>query len=251
MVGYEGYTYSWENEGASRTNYTLKNYPYLDLGPADYEYNSGSAGHNAYQSVFGRIMYSYAGRYMIQANIRADGSSRFANGYRWGTFPSVSAGWVISEEPWFNVAPISYLKLRASIGQLGNERIGSEFPYQAALTFGTGYIPNASTGTADIVQTAYQSDYAFEDITWETTTTYGGGLDFSFFKGRLHGSIDGYYKKTENMLITIGFPSYFGYNSPQSNGADMHTTGWDLELGWRDNVGDFSAQCQTSVDKYL
>lgn len=99
MVGYEGYTYKWENLGASRNNYELDTYPYLNLGPEDYQYNSGNAGHNAYQSVFGRVMYSYKDRYMIQANVRADASSRFAADYRWGVFPSVSAGWVASGEP--------------------------------------------------------------------------------------------------------------------------------------------------------
>ena len=123
MAGYEDYSHKWENEGANRTNYTLNNFPYLNLGPEDYQYNSGNAGHNAYRSVFGRIMYSWADRYMLQANIRSDGSSRFADGHRWGTFPSVSAGWVISEEPWFNKSVIDYLKIRGSIGQLGNERI--------------------------------------------------------------------------------------------------------------------------------
>ena len=119
MAGYEDYSYKWEEEGASRTNFNLVNYPYLNLGPEDYQYNSGKAGHNAYRSFFGRIMYSWADRYMLQANIRSDGSSRFADGHRWGTFPSVSAGWVISEEPWFNKSIVDYLKLRGSIGQIG------------------------------------------------------------------------------------------------------------------------------------
>lgn len=135
MAGYEDFSYKWENEGASRTNYSLVNFPYLNLGPEDYQYNSGSAGHNAYRSFFGRVIYSWADRYMLQGNIRSDGSSRFADGHRWGAFPSVSAGWAISEEPWFNKKTINYLKLRGSIGQLGNERIGSEFPYQAKLSF--------------------------------------------------------------------------------------------------------------------
>ena len=77
MVGYEGYKYKWENLGASRNNYELDSYPYLNIGPEDYQYNSGSAGHNAYQSVFGRVMYSFKDRYMLQANVRADASSRF------------------------------------------------------------------------------------------------------------------------------------------------------------------------------
>lgn len=250
MAGYEDYTHKWENEGASRTNYNLVNYPYLDLGPEDYQYNSGKAGHNAYRSFFGRVMYSWADRYMLQANIRSDGSSRFADGHRWGTFPSVSAGWIISEEPWFNKSVIDYLKLRGSIGQLGNERMGSEFPYQAKLTFGTGFIPNASTGLADVVQTAYQTDYAFNDLTWETTTTYGIGADITLLSNRLRASADYYYKKTTDMLMEVGFPSYFGYNAPQNNAADMNTKGWDLELSWSDQINDFRYGVSFNLSDY-
>jgi TonB-linked SusC/RagA family outer membrane protein len=250
MAGYEDYSYKWENEGASRTNYSLVNFPYLDLGPEDYQFNSGRAGHNAYRSFFGRIMYSWADRYLLQANIRSDGSSRFAEDHRWGTFPSVSAGWVISEEPWFNKSVVDFLKLRGSIGQLGNERIGSEFPYQAILTFGTGFIPNASTGAADIVQTAYQTDYAFKDLTWETTTTYGIGADIALLKNSLRASVDYYYKKTTDMLIEVGFPSYFGYNAPQNNAADMNTTGWDFELSWNNQINDFHYGVSFNLSDY-
>lgn len=250
MAGYEDYSYNWENLGALRTNYTLDNYPYLNLGPQDYQYNSGSAGHNAYRSFFGRVMYSWTDRYMLQANIRSDGSSRFADGRRWATFPSVSAGWIISEEPWFNKNIVNYLKIRGSIGQLGNERIGSEFPYQAKLTFGTGFIPNASTGASDVVQTAYQTDYAFKNITWETTTTYGLGADITLLNNRLSASVDYYYKKTTDMLMEVGFPSYFGYNAPQNNAADMNTKGWDFELTWRDQINDFRYGVSFNLSDY-
>ena len=250
MAGYEDYSYEWENEGASRLNYNLNNFPYLNLGPEDFQFNSGSAGHNAYRSVFGRIMYSLADRYMLQANVRSDGSSRFASGHRWGTFPSVSAGWLISEESWFNKKTINYLKLRGSIGQLGNERIGSEFPYQARLAFGTGFIPNAATGAADVVQTAFQSDYAFRTLTWETTTTYGVGADIALLNNRLRGSLDWYYKKTSDMLMQVGFPSYFGYNAPQNNAADMNTKGWDLEISWSDQINDFRYGVSFNLSDY-
>ena len=250
MAGYEDYSYEWENEGASRLNYNLNNFPYLNLGPEDFQYNSGTAGHNAYRSVFGRVMYSWADRYMLQANIRSDGSSRFASGHRWGTFPSVSAGWVISEESWLNKKTINYLKLRGSIGQLGNERIGSEFPYQARLSFGSGFIPNAASGGADVVQTAYQSDYAFRTLTWETTTTYGVGADIALLNNRLRGSLDWYYKKTSDMLMQVGFPSYFGYNAPQNNAADMNTKGWDLEISWSDQINDFRYGVSFNLSDY-
>ena len=240
MVGYEGYKANWENLGASRNNYLLNTYPYLNIGPEDYQYNSGSAGHNAYQSVFGRLMYSYKNKYMIQANVRADGSSRFHKDSRWGVFPSVSAGWVISEESWFkeNVKAVNYLKLRGSIGQLGNERIGSEFPYMASMSFGTSYMYNKGKGEVTAVQNAAQVYYAFKDITWETTTTYGVGVDASFFDQRLSVTADYYYKKTEDMLLTLGFPSYSGFSAPSQNAGDMHTQGWDVEVKWMDQVGE-------------
>jgi TonB-linked SusC/RagA family outer membrane protein len=249
MVGYEGYKYEWENLGASRTKYALDNYPYLNIGPEDYQFNSGSAGHNAYQSVFGRLMYSFKNKYMLQANFRADASSRFAKENRWGYFPSVSAGWVISEEPWFKNNVISYMKLRGSWGQLGNERIGSEFPYQAAISFGNSYMMNKD-GSVTALQNAAQVYYAFRDITWETTTSTGAGMDVNFFDGRLRFTGDYYHKKTENMLLTLGFPSYAGYSAPSQNAGDMFTNGWDIELGWSDRVGDFSYSISANLSDY-
>ncbi len=250
MAGYEGYSYEWENEGASRTNYLLDTYPYLNIGPEDYQYNSGSAGHNAYESLFGRLIYSYKNKYMIQGNVRSDGSSRFADAYRWGTFYSTSAGWVMSEEPWFKNNVIDYLKLRGSIGQLGNERIGSEFPYQAAINFGNSYMYDKSTSSVTAVQNAAQVYYAFENITWETTTTYGGGLDLKLLDNRLSFSGDYYYKKTGDMLLTLGFPSYAGFSAPQQNAGDMYTKGWDTELSWSDRLGDFWYSVSANLSDY-
>ncbi len=250
MVGYEGYSYEWENMGASRTNYLLDTYPYLNIGPEDYQYNSGSAGHNAYQSVFGRLMYSFRNKYMIQGNVRSDGSSRFSKDYRWGTFYSMSAGWVMSEESWFKNDVVDYLKLRGSIGQLGNERIGSEFPYQAAMNFGNSYMYDKGSQSVTAVQNAAQWYYAFEDITWETTTTYGGGLDFNVLDNRLRFTGDYYYKKTSDMLLELGFPSYAGFSAPQQNAGDMHTKGWDLELSWSDNIDDFWYSVSANVSDY-
>lgn len=250
MAGYEGYSYKWEELGASRTNYLLDTYPYLNIGPEDYQYNSGKAGHNAYESVFGRLMYSYKNKYMIQGNVRSDGSSRFSKDYRWGTFYSASAGWVVSEESWFRNNIVDYLKLRGSVGQLGNERIGSEFPYQAAMSFGNSYMYDKSTQSVTAVQNAAQVYYAFKDITWETTTTYGGGLDMQFLDNRLRFTGDYYYKKTSDMLLTLGFPSYAGFSAPQQNAGDMYTKGWDVEVGWSDNIGDFWYSVSANLSDY-
>jgi TonB-linked SusC/RagA family outer membrane protein len=250
MGGYEGYSYQWENAGASRNNYLLDTYPYLNIGPEDYQYNSGSAGHNAYESVFGRLIYSYKNKYMLQGNVRSDGSSRFAKDFRQGTFYSMSAGWVASEESFFKNDIVNYLKLRGSIGQLGNERIGSEFPYQAAIVFGNSYMYDKATQSVIAEQNAAQVYYAFENITWETTTNYGVGIDMYLLDSRLRLTADYYYKKTADMLLTLGFPSYAGFSAPSQNAGDMFTKGWDLELGWEDKIGDIWYNVSANVSDY-
>lgn len=135
MAGFENYYMKSENLSAARDQYELTNYPFLNIGSEDFQTNSGTGAEYTSNSFFGRLLYSYANRYLFQANVRRDGSSRFAKNYRWGTFPSFSAGWVMSEEPFMqkaNLPWLSYLKLRASWGKLGNERIGSNyFPYIA------------------------------------------------------------------------------------------------------------------------
>ena len=116
MAGFENYVAKSENLTAARDQYELTQYPYLNIGPEDFQENSGSASEYTSNSFFGRVMYDYDGRYLFQANVRRDGSSRFASKYRWGTFPSASAGWVISQESFMDgLKPVlSFLKLRAS-----------------------------------------------------------------------------------------------------------------------------------------
>lgn len=129
MAGFENYYMKSENLSAARDQYELTNYPFLNIGSEDFQTNSGTGAEYTSNSFFGRLLYSYANRYLFQANVRRDGSSRFAKNYRWGTFPSFSAGWVMSEEPFMqkaNLPWLSYLKLRASWGKLGNERIGPQ-----------------------------------------------------------------------------------------------------------------------------
>lgn len=149
MAGFENYYMKSENLSAARDQYELTNYPFLNIGSEDFQTNSGTGAEYTSNSFFGRLLYSYANRYLFQANVRRDGSSRFAKNYRWGTFPSFSAGWVMSEEPFMqkaNLPWLSYLKLRASWGKLGNERIGSNyFPYIALMNFGKIILVISST----------------------------------------------------------------------------------------------------------
>jgi len=249
LAGYEFFYYYNEDLSASRDQYLLSGYPYLDLGPLEFRDNSGSAYENAYRSYFGRAMYNYANKYFIQANIRYDGSSRFAKEYRWGVFPSVSAGWSISEENFMkDVSWLNFLKLRASYGTLGNERIGN-YPYQSLIQFSNGAL-FYNGGTAVSAQSASQWQYAIRDITWEKTESYDLGLDFVGLNNRLSATFDVYNKITSDMLLALQIPSYIGFSNPNQNTGKMNTKGWELALGWKDNINKFNYALSFNISNF-
>lgn len=242
MVGYENYLMKSESLSAARDNFEFTQYPYLNIGSEDYQTNSGTGTEYTSNSVFGRIMYDYDGRYLLQANVRHDGSSRFAKKYRWGTFPSFSAGWVVTREKFMEGTGswLNFMKIRASWGMLGNERIGSNyFPYLALMTFNDVLFYDKD-GNVVSDKSAAQRALAVEDITWETTTSTDIGVDLGLFRNRLSVNFDYYWKETKDMLLTINIPYIMGYNNPSSNAGTMKTNGYDIEVGWRDQVGDFS-----------
>lgn len=254
MGGFENYYMKTESLTAGRDQYELTNYPYLNIGSEDFQTNSGSGSKYTSNSFFGRLIYSYAKRYLLQANVRHDGSSRFAKNYRWGTFPSFSAGWVVSEEPFMQRAALpwlSFLKLRASWGKLGNERIGSNYyPYIALMSFGNSLFYNAD-GSVTSSKTARPSVLAVEDISWETTTSTDLGVDANFFDNRLHLTFDYYWKKTTDMLLAIEIPYSMGYSNPNTNAGKMSTHGYDIDLTWQDKIGDFRYSFSVNFSDYL
>lgn len=249
MAGYENYYSFGEYLGASRENYELTSFPYLNLGPLEKRDNSGNAWENAYRSYFGRVMYNFKNKYYLQGNIRYDASSRFHEDYRWGAFPSFSAGWVISEEAFMKGIPaISFLKLRASWGELGNERIGSLFPYQALMQFSNALF--FKENGVEAAQTAAQVKYAIRDISWETTESYDLGVDAYFFNNRLRFVGDYYKKITKNMLLALEIPDYIGFDNPDQNTGKMNTKGWEFEITWNDKIGDFGYAVSANLSDY-
>jgi len=246
LAGYENYYAFYETMGASSNQLALSSYPYLDLKNSNFIDASGSAYENAYRSYFGRIMYNFDNKYYLQGNIRYDASSRFDKNYRWGSFPSFSAGWVVTEEPFMkDVANLSFLKIRASWGILGNERIGN-YPYQSSLAFSNALIYLDS----DIVSalTAAQTAYAIRDITWEQTESYDLGFDAGLFHNKLRLTWDYYRKTTKDMLLPLEIPDYIGLGNPDQNAGKMKTNGWEADLTWNDQFGDvrFSASFNIS-----
>lgn len=248
MAGYENFYGFYENLSASRDQYLLTGFPYLDLGPLTLRDNSGNAEENAYRSFFGRLMYNYKDKYLLQGNIRYDGSSRFYKDSRWGVFPSFSAGWIVSEESFMkNIPKLSFLKLRASWGTLGNERIGN-YPYQANLSFLNALFYRGNTAVS--AQSAAQIQYAIQNITWEKSASLDFGIDANFFDNKLSFTGDYYKKETTDMLLTLQIPQYMGFNNPDQNAGQMHTNGWEATLGWNDKIQDLGYSISFNISDY-
>ena len=183
---------------------------------------------------FFRLNYAFDNRYLLEVNGRLDGSSKFPTDQQWGFFPSVSAGWRLSEEPFWHVSSkaISDVKVRASYGSLGN---GNVNPYAYQELFGIYQMSRLINGKLN--QATSLPNVIPDGLTWETSTTANFGLDFGLLDGRLRFSGDYYIRKTYDMF-TIGstLPGVFGTTAPKGNYADMTTKGWELTLSWRDNL---------------
>ena len=233
MIGYEDYYAFWENLDASRDQYQLTSYPYLDLGSEDYRDNGGNAEEYAYRSLFGRMTYSYADRYLIQANLRRDGSSRFAPGHRYGTFWSVGLNWRVSEENFMKyITWIDDLKLRASYGTSGNKTSDYLYGYQAFYEGGANY--NGESGFR-------HSQLANPDLSWEKSKNFNVGLDFAVLNSRLHGSIDYYIKNSDELLLEKPLAGSTGLDIIMSNLGGMRNSGIEVDLhSLNIQAGDFN-----------
>lgn len=191
---------------------------------------------------FGRLNYNYKERYMAEVNLRYDGSSRFLSDKRWTVFPSFSLGWNIAQEDFFgNLSDyISTLKLRGSWGQLGNMNTDAWYPFFQSMPIGTqsggwivdnGVRPNTSSAPGIVSG----------DMTWETVESWNIGLDWAALNNRLTGSFDYFKRTTKNMIGPAPqLPSILGTSVPKVNNSDMESYGFELEVGWRDKIGDFS-----------
>ena len=197
---------------------------------------SGTKQDWAINSYIGRLNYSYDGKYLLQANVRRDGSSRFGPENRWGVFPSFSAGWRISQEDFFNSSFINELKLRGSWGQLGNDQIGL-YAFASAINLSQNYTLGASQA---ILPGASPLTLANPDIKWEQTTQLNFGLDLGLFSNRLFINVDWFQKDTDDMLLQVPVPASSGYTSaPFVNAGEVRNTGVELMATYRKSTGAF------------
>ena len=219
-------------------------YAYLsnvkELDPANIILNGMPWQDGRLSSFFSRLNYNFDETYLFSAIVRADGSSNFAEGNRWGYFPSVSAGWVITNEPFMEPAQniMDYLKFRVSWGQNGNHNI-EPFQYLATYSFsGADYYFGPEKDAFDVG--AYPSILPNPDVTWETSEQLNIGIDSRFFNSRLGLNVDWYQKTTQDWLVQAPVPATWGASAPFINGGDIENKGVEIVLSWNDNAGDFT-----------
>jgi len=235
LVGANQESFKREFFGAARIELPTNSLPVLDFGNAGTATNYGGASEWALRSFFGRLNYDFDGKYLFEFNIRRDGSSRFGSNNRWATFPSVSAGWVLSRENFLAGSDfIDFLKIRASWGQLGNQLIG-DYPFAAGIAFDPAYNYNGT-----IVGAAAQTTLGNPDIRWETTTQTDIGVNLGVFDGKLSIEADYFIRNTEDILFDQQNPGVTGVRTPTTlNIAEVENRGWEASLSYSENIGDF------------
>ena len=250
LLGSETTKYDGESTGSYGVNLTAGfddwEHAYVEnteRGHADRKVSGGPYDATRGQSFFARLGWSWKDRYMVNATMRADGSSKFAKGHRWGYFPSVSAGWTLTEEDFMKPAAswLDFLKLRLSWGQVGNANINC-YQYLAPVTTSkTNYNFGATGGTDAWVMGAYTERLANEKVKWETSEQYNVGLDARFLRQRLSLTLDGYIKSTKDWLVQAPIRATAGTGGPVINGGDVKNKGIEVGLSWNDNIGrDFT-----------
>ena len=241
--------YSFESDDKTEFSAKVEGF----LGNELHELNAGSSNpsvagtssRSVLMSYFGRVNYGYKDRYLFEGNFRYDGSSRFAKGNRWGIFPSFSAGWRLSEEEFMKDIPWIYnLKLRASWGQLGNERIDL-FRYVDLMNLKVIKNDGSITDYNYPLNGAMQSGAAITayndpNITWETTTMTNVGIDASLLNGNLDFSFEFFDKRTSDILRKVTLPDQVGgLDGPIRNIGEVSNKGFELNMGYRNNIGNF------------
>ena len=228
MVGYSWQYFYSEGQTTKAYGFLSDNFKWYSLAAAQtVESVSSYAESNTLISMYGRINYNYADKYLLTATVRRDGSSRFGSGNKWGIFPSVAVSWRISQEDFFQNDIMSDLKLRASFGITGSQEIGN---YNSLSTLGAstnGYLVGGEKITIVLPQ-----QYTNPDLKWEQTAQTDIGIDFGFLNGKIRGSIDYYYKKTTDLLLSVAVPSPSLITTQIANVGTVTNQGIELDLSF-------------------
>ncbi|WP_455667973.1 SusC/RagA family TonB-linked outer membrane protein [Phocaeicola sp.] len=259
MAGFQAEMMKYRDLEGARTGLTTPDLPVLNQTTDTDDYTLKGLYKNwKTAGFFGRVNYDYDGKYLLEVNMRYDGSSRYRRENRWILTPSFSVGWNMAREAfWGNLADyVEIFKLRASYGELANQNTTNWYPTYQVMGVGNsdgkwlqnGAKPNTAT-VPGLISSA---------LTWEKIKNTNIGFDFGAFRNRLTGSFDYFWRKTKNMVGPgIELPVVLGTAVPVTNNCDLTTFGWELQLGWRDKVNDFSygvklniSDSQTRIDRY-
>lgn len=245
FAGYSAQKVHYENSGINGGQFPDDNISWLNVAAT----RIGNVGASDFSllSYEGRVNYDFEHRYLLSLNFRSDGSSRFGTERKYGNFPSVSAGWVVSDESFMkNMKNISFLKLRGSYGSLGNDNIGN-YTYLAGVQQ-TNYVYNNTLAAGSSL-----NGIGNNQLTWETTTGYDLGVDLSLFKGRLSVTYDYYWKKTDGLLYAINIPVQSGFSSINANVGRFDFWGHEISVESKNMVGKFtwSTQANISIDRNI
>jgi TonB-linked SusC/RagA family outer membrane protein len=244
LIGHSVITYNTKSTSASKTEFTVDD-EYLRYFSAGTGVSSLSGGRDefALMSYFGRVNYNYAGKYLFQANIRADGSSRFGANNKWGQFPSVGVGWRISEEEFLkNVNWLSNLKIKGSYGVLGT--MPSQYYGFMSTLAQVKYVMGESQ---DLVTGYYPGSVDNKDFKWETSYQTNVGFDLGLFKNKLSLTAEYYEKYTKNILQVLPLPLYSGTSSSLTNIGEMKNKGVEISATLNNNAGDFNYTVSANI----
>ncbi len=243
LLGYSQEQDRYDNNVINRWGFLTNALDQVDAGSLDPTYTSvnGNASSYSIRSWFGRLNYDFAGKYLVEANARYDGTSVFLNN-RYGFFPSVSAGWIVSEEPFFKPIKdiVNYLKLRSSIGQVGNQNASGLYPWANTIAQDK-YILNKTS-----VTTTYYNNSPNPDLTWEVKTTINLGVDITLFKN-LVASVDVFRDRTTGILRSPTVPTTFGISAPQQNVGKMQNQGFEVNVAYKNHIGAFNYHADVNL----
>ncbi|TKG95872.1 SusC/RagA family TonB-linked outer membrane protein [Puteibacter caeruleilacunae] len=245
MVGANQDEWDREGFGAWRNNISVQDPFTLNTGNPDEQFNSDWGDQWAIRSYFGRVNYSYKDRYMLEASIRRDGTSRFHSDHRWGNFKSLSLGWRMTEESWFpKTTWLDYAKLRMSYGESGNQNNIGLYDYISDLNINNNPVVIGTSGTMH--PSASEGGMVSLEREWETVITYNAGLDVTLFKG-LNINFDYFQKFNDDLLLSSEYPSVLGASAPKTNLGKLKTWGWELSMAYGKRHGDFSYNVRVVV----
>jgi TonB-linked SusC/RagA family outer membrane protein len=251
MVGQTGEEYDMyglSGSGKNITNADDSNHWYLSQTESSSRNSGDAVSRSRRLSFLGRAHYSFMNKYLVTFNFRADGTNKFPEN-TWGYFPSMALGWKMSEESWMkNVNHLDYLKLRFGWGRIGNDKIGNDSFNQTIFTTGPTFVDYVFGSTQSLADGATVLTYINQGGKWELTETWNAGIDYSFYKGMLNGSVEFFLRDTKDMLLTVKGPAYIGNRyDAQKNVGTVRNKGIEITIGHNNHIGNFNYSINGNV----